>query len=155
MTRCTFAIGVTTCRLLSHTSGHTKFVNLQWLARWHCSLVKSRTLFVIFCFRKPVGFRSQKFFFSRITLKNFFGAFHQISRLFFFLLVFFFHYYFFPSFTLRLPRMLSGTISSAPVQGRRNVKRLYGAQDPGLETLRVSFAHNQTLTHTTWLNSAN
>ena len=116
--------------------------------------IKLRTLFAIFCFRSQRRvFRSQKKKIFSDRAQTYFG--HVSSNFPTFFCRFFFHYFFFPSFTPRLPRVLLGTISSAPVQGRRNVKRLYGAQDPGLQTVRGSFAHNQTLTHTTWLNSAN
>ena len=83
--------------------------------------IKSRTLFVIFCFRSQRRVSLAKKNFSPIALKLFLGAFQQISRLFLFVCRFFF---FFPLlfFFRLLPRVLSGTISSSPVQDTKNLK---------------------------------
>ena len=80
-------------------------------------IIKSRTLFVIFCFRTAQGFARMKNFFLRIALKIFLSVFHQISRLFFF----FCPVFFFLLFRL-LPRVQTGTISSGPVQVTKILK---------------------------------
>ena len=104
--------------------GHTKFAICNDFDRWHCSLViiiKLRTLkFAIFCFHKPVGFRSQKKIFSRIALKIFLGMFHQISRLFFFFARFFL---FFILFILLLPPFTPRTNGDYLLRPRTRYKK--------------------------------
>ena len=78
-------------------------------------LIKSRTLFVIFCFHKPVGFRSQKFFFS-VRAKNFFGHVSSNFPTFFFFLLgfFFFFHYFYYYYSAFYPASFRGVSPPAP-----------------------------------------
>ena len=90
-----------------------KFPDFFFLPGFFFLLLNHELQFVIFCFWIAAGFRSQKNFFSRIALKLFLGAFHQISRTFFFCPVLFFlllnHELQFVIFCFRIARRVSLT----------------------------------------------
>ena len=114
--------------------------------------IKSRTLFVIFCFRSQRRVSLAKNFVFSDHAKKIVGRVSSNFPTFFFAGFFFPLLFIFRHFPLNI-RAISGTISFAPVKDTKNLKILFEINQPIVPSSQVSFVLNPTPTHTTGLKS--